>query len=1180
VDRTPVRKTPCRVTTLDHHHRHNVPAPPPPRRENLYSTSLPDDLNGTTAPTTFHQPPQQSHNRATSAAAAVAAADAHLDLNSTGTTVTAHGATTTTTTTSMATTALLKKAALSRPFGRDDPQASILPFGAGWVVEVSEAEWDASLNTFKYRILVQRRTVTATPSTTNTNTTNLDATHPSSFTSAFTWRTVPDFQWLASALTTEFHGALLLPHLDTSGTSSSQEQHHARGQQQQQQPMDPSILKHWLADVLNGVRGSGEWILPVVQQASSNTTLAAPSTIDIIKSDSMETFLYRNSKGRSLQEIVGPPADAPLSPSRRNRHALPERNKQPALATTSTARPDRTHGEAAGSRDRVYGSSTQCQETSFFTSLWAAVAAAPLELCVGPQFVNATRTCSSSTSPRSHDDPSQTMDHQPDIVAGSSADFQVNEQYMDGTSSVVSGMSVSSTMGSPRGSSTLAIHSELLFAEKDLALHYQRVAENARTKLKVLYETEDKVSGAWKRFAVTLANLFSYEKDAESANLGDSKVKRENMPFRKVDKDTIDECLRILARQKTERAMPGLSILSAMLAAYAEDLLSVEPSVDIYAKAIRQLAAGPLPVPAEESSNSNSGGITASSVSTSSSSNLPQTSSGSSWDDLKEWTMKSLHKAKAGGDGGNRMGDDQRNHAKELAWSMHQEELKRRLIINERLLRHSLTTMLRTAPFRLSRIAWRYWNTEATQCAQLNSAAAELRCKLDIVSQSSVSKLLKRHSKDEKSDCAVEMELIQRIVNLGQGKKFSSGAESVTDGSVSTTSINNELVEVDNDDLNEGRSKAMKRDKALDIARHRIGRWNAGLAMSMMEAVGVDDPNVHVEETTRDLRMVRKYAIGLRECLNRCIESVHILREAITGTARPTTDKNHQSMSLPFSKPNDSAPNRLFALRNDFLADMSLMFSGTFVDPDKKMLPKRAVASRTILTNAGVDTSDPFGWLSSATTVSMSRTLSSSSKKSSSPASAQAARGVGARAVQYVMARDAQVEWLLSSLDGLLNEYYQRIEVVEGFVYMECVGIQLEKHFSSKRAKALSAFEKKTDLTTAMNMARKKRMTQLLAELQSKLEKLGAEVSHTSVKETKEAHLESKNLKAALHELAMRRLMRARETSTERVIAILSLWAKEEEINATEEIRALGEAMSVLERSVCQDESLEKKSRH
>jgi hypothetical protein len=56
----------------------------------------------------------------------------------------------------------------------------------------------------------------------------------------------------------------------------------------------------------------------------------------------------------------------------------------------------------------------------------------------------------------------------------------------------------------------------------------------------------------------------------------------------------------------------------------------------------------------------------------------------------------------------------------------------------------------------------------------------------------------------------------------------------------------------------------------------------------------------------------------------------------------------------------------------------------------------------------------------------------------------------------YIEGRDSQTDWLLSSLSGLLNDYTARVEVVESFVYMECVGVQLEKHFSQKRTEALT----------------------------------------------------------------------------------------------------------------------------
>ena len=51
---------------------------------------------------------------------------------------------------------------------------------------------------------------------------------------------------------------------------------------------------------------------------------------------------------------------------------------------------------------------------------------------------------------------------------------------------------------------------------------------------------------------------------------------------------------------------------------------------------------------------------------------------------------------------------------------------------------------------------------------------------------------------------------------------------------------------------------------------------------------------------------------------------------------------------------------------------------------------------------------------------------------------------------------DSRTERILSRLSGLLSDYTQRVEVVESFVYMECVGVQLEKYFSKKRSEALS----------------------------------------------------------------------------------------------------------------------------
>ena len=124
------------------------------------------------------------------------------------------------------------RAALSRPFGRNN-----LPphMASNWVVEVSPAEWDADEEGWKYRILVQKRTLD-----------NLDE----SMTTAFTWRSLADFMWLEQALRAEYHGALLLPLLSIAiGTPDVVNF--------TQEDVDATLLKGWLCDVLNGIRGQG-----------------------------------------------------------------------------------------------------------------------------------------------------------------------------------------------------------------------------------------------------------------------------------------------------------------------------------------------------------------------------------------------------------------------------------------------------------------------------------------------------------------------------------------------------------------------------------------------------------------------------------------------------------------------------------------------------------------------------------------------------------------------------------------------------------------------------------------------------------------------------------------------------------------------------------------------------------
>jgi hypothetical protein len=58
--------------------------------------------------------------------------------------------------------------------------------------------------------------------------------------------------------------------------------------------------------------------------------------------------------------------------------------------------------------------------------------------------------------------------------------------------------------------------------------------------------------------------------------------------------------------------------------------------------------------------------------------------------------------------------------------------------------------------------------------------------------------------------------------------------------------------------------------------------------------------------------------------------------------------------------------------------------------------------------------------------------------------------------VQYTDLKNSGNEKLLETLEDMLEKYKQRLENIESYVYMQCVGIQLEKHFSQQRTEALA----------------------------------------------------------------------------------------------------------------------------
>jgi len=914
------------------------------------------------------------------------------------------------------------RAILSRPFSR-----SSIPNGNGWVVEVSPAEWDADQTRWKYRILVQRRKLN--------NPNNKDT--PSSFTTAFTWRSLADFAWLEEALRAEFHGALILPLLSIAvGTPDLANT---------QYEVDAHILKDWLGDVLNGIRGQGELLLN-------------QKCVDLISSEALEAFLYRNTDPLPIVSNHKP----------RDNSTIP----------------------AASSLDLPWKDSPEkeSRDSSFVDSLWSK----PFQRCS----MLDTLCNASCVTPETKDSiKSARLDlmraNCSSRALGDTATLEIQDSFVEYESSKLD-------------SSNFAIHSELLEAERELVEFNRKSCLAAMERLRQLKEEESQVAGAWKRFAISLSNLYSYEKEVENSKVCAKKENKENMPYRKLDKNTVDELLRVMARQKLERSISSLNAMDVMLSAYVADLTAVGPSLMAYSEAVAQLANLDDSAPVVKK--------------------LPNQGAESYWSDTFK-TIMSFGEAK------------KELNAKSILLSSSTAEgeseterraFEKRVLANERLLCESLRRLCQATPIRAARIAYNFFKSEQTQTTLLSSSAISLRTKINLSDHQILDMINERHRLENETDDKTETELVHRLINIGNANKFEKNlakSKSKLDGSVAKP--------------DQEESAMVMKERAIHMAEQCRGKWDSNLALAIMEAIGIADAEVQVEETTRDLRLVRRHAIGLRENLSRCAEALAVLRSVILYGYQEGTE----------NEPQDGTQSILES-RSDFVKKFSIVFSGALGSQGRNDIATSARPSLSILEKAGIPIDDPAGWL------------------------IKASRGkpggkCGVHTEAYFNSRDSAVEELLDKLEAELEDYKSRVESIESYVYMQCVGIQLEKNFSKKRAEALAAFEKKTDIQTAINIAKRKKLPVLVQELTAKMDAvLPAGVTHTTVKEAKEAHLLSKTLKAEIGELALRRFQRSKESAMNRIVSIMSCWATYEESTSSKNQTMLNRTLDAIEKSL------------
>lgn len=239
--------------------------------------------------------------------------------------------------------------------------------------------------------------------------------------------------------------------------------------------------------------------------------------------------------------------------------------------------------------------------------------------------------------------------------------------------------------------------------------------------------------------------------------------------------------------------------------------------------------------------------------------------------------------------------------------------LQTRVMMHERMLKYYITSLCRGCPLRTARMAWWYLKLEMKQASNANAAATALRQTLSIDADTALSMKERRYEEDELKANNAEIDLVKRILDLGSDQR---------------------------DSVHHTESK-IKRENALRLTMQRVGRWDAETALAVLEAAGVRDAEVQMDETSRELRHVRKFAISLRENVVRCRETA-------------------EALAACFVKSGDNAV-LISRSRRNFWAAISTVFSSKLLsDQDRDGISS---PSTRVLSAVGISISDKGGWL-------------------------------------------------------------------------------------------------------------------------------------------------------------------------------------------------------------------------
>ena len=682
---------------------------------------------------------------------------------------------------------VLTRSALSRPFGRTSLPAHL---AKTWVVEVTSAGFDKSRNMSTYNIMVQKEEYndvgTPVPSPLRNGTLKHKLSLGTSFVAASIDRTLQDFLWLEEALRKEYHGSLIFPILSlalTSGTDwmttgTFDKESFAKGD------WDPlAVSVQMLDDAMHSnepvdAKLLAGWFSDVLNSVRGKGEL-------ILDHKLMDVDIIHSE---AIESFLYKTSEPLPNPSRKRLGKSNESDSNWLLGDLKKA----LNFQETGQDD--------------ISSTLAGLVKANLQ-CLG---IMDDDDIGYGNNRHAHDPDSLVLQRT------KTGEDEENAEMWRGL-----------------------IQSNGLRAQRFYIAVQKESTLRTMYQLRMLLERESLLSAAWKRFAISLSMLFAVEKDVEICKLEGLKPSSLSKPSR-VGKTQVDENLRILARQKVDRSVPSLKVLSGMLNTYYSDFSSVDPSLREYAEGLE---------------------------------NLIKTNMDGGWQSqLKAMSPINLLNVS------NHESSSNRHQYKADRYTMQE-----RLSTNEEYMKSSIMQLCKAMKIRISRMGWKYFKMESGQVSLLLTSAEQVRSNLKSgrIRDASI-------MENEQSDNEKEADLVRVIMELGLKRKYKyqsvpkSSASSHTSSETSEISDFDKSHEGDNETLTTddgGTIQSPLFESVMTVAREHSGRWNADVAEKILQGSGIPNVLMDADVKSKSLRLVSKLAGALRESVDRCKDAVQLLNQ-------------------------------------------------------------------------------------------------------------------------------------------------------------------------------------------------------------------------------------------------------------------------------------------------------------